>query len=163
MKNLNRNRLFTVLASVAMAAFLYPASLMAQVQTTITTNSAAQTKTSTQMQLTSATNAVVGSEIFIDQELELITAISGTVATVQRGAAGTTPASHAVTTSLLVGTPDKFQSVDPPFGACTSATDYPGNAKPWVNVTDGNIWLCRSSLWQGTNTQNLSYNSLTQQ
>lgn len=138
--------------------------LYAQTQTSITTLSAAQTQAATVAQLTSATNAVVGSYIFVDLEAELITAITSTTATVQRGAAGTTPAAHANATSLLVGTPDRFQSVDPPFGTCTQGS-YPGNAKPWVNVTTGSIWLCRAAtnLWVGTNTQNLIYNSLTQQ
>src|SRR6185503_19549367 len=90
---------------------------------TATTLSAAMTSTQTTVSLTSATgvtapNFQTGSGItylLVDQELMLVTGISGTVASVVRGVNGTPAQSHVSGGQVQIGLPADFptqQNID---------------------------------------------------
>jgi hypothetical protein len=112
------------------------------------------------VQLASATNIVVGTEIFMDQEAMLVTTQGSptTNYTVQRGYDGTVAAAHAVgaivyagPTSGTVGSPFVLQ--DPPPGtACTLSNQVYSMlivvgslGNPYVN---GHLWTCSGSRWE---------------
>lgn len=118
-----------------------------------TTTSAAQTATDTTLSLTSASAAsgstfgavAVGQYILVDQEMELITALSSTTATVQRRGR---PTAHASGTPVYIGPAGSFQSVDPAAGACTTANQ----PKWWINITSGAVFTCgANSVWARSN------------
>lgn len=107
---------------------------------------------------TGAAQAIaVGQELFVDLEAMQVRAISGTTLTVSRGFDGTVAVSHPSAAVVFSGPTNFFQRADPPYGSCTTATM---TARPWVNVKNGMIWLCISSVWKATNVQPITYNSV---
>jgi len=138
----------------------------AQVILNYTTLSAAMTATATTLTLTSASAVgtatvgapAVGNMLYVEHEAMVITAITGTRVTVNRGQSGTFAAAHATSAQVFTGPGSAFRQADPPLQACTTATM---GVRPWINVINGNIWQCVSSKWQGTNIMNLTYNSVT--
>lgn len=158
-------RLHTVLG-VLLLALTVGVGLHAQSYTYAlnnTTLSAAQSASATTATLTS-TSAITGSSfgavavgqaLFVDHELERITAVSGSVVTVNRDYRGAT--SHASGARVFLGAPNAFQNADPPLGSCTQASE----PLPWINVQTGTVWICRGSTgWTGTNVAAITYNSV---
>lgn len=142
------------------------------VRLTSTTISAAQTAVQTFVALATATGVSQSDGniappsttqgafiVYVDREEQRVTAISGTTATVQRGWGGTAATSHANAARVWFGLEGNFQSSDPPWGSCVS----PVKVVPWINVLSGNVWICKSSLWQASNVMNITYNSTTSQ
>lgn len=86
-----------------------------------TTLSAAITNSQTSFGVASATgitapifNTGVGiTYLFVETELMLVTGITGTVVTVQRGVGGTPTSSHASSTPVLAGLPGDFGPIVP--------------------------------------------------
>lgn len=129
-----------------------------------TTLSSAVTATATSVVVASTSAVVsgaqamaVGQELYIDLEAMLIRAISGTTLTVSRGFDTTVQNSHPSGAVVFSGPTNFFQHGDPPYGSCTTATMI---ARPWINVKNGNVWLCKSSLWKASNVQPITYNSV---
>lgn len=156
---------FYALAALFAVFALVASPVQAQSTITNTTLSAAVTATTFTVTVASATGAVAGSFIYVDRELMLINAASGTTLTVQRAQGGTGPQGHASGATVLVGTGAQFQSVDPNYGTCTTSS-YRATTKPWVNTTNGNVWLCRFGAggigtWQATNPTPITGSSLT--
>lgn len=140
--------LVTTLAILALSV-----SAFAQTYTlNSTTLSAAVAATDTTVALTSASAATgssfggvaAGQGLYVDQEYMLITAVSGTTATVQRRNNRTTPATtHASGQTVYIGTPAAFMRVDPTTGVCATASQ----GDPWINIDKGLIWRCLGSQW----------------
>lgn len=104
-----------------------------------------------------APNLAVGQELYIDLEAMIVRAIAGTTLTVSRGADGTSAQAHPSGAVVFSGPTNYFQRSDPPFGACTTATM---TARPFINVKNGNVWLCIASKWTATNVQPITFNSV---
>lgn len=100
---------------------------------------------------------VVGHELFFGLEAATVTAINGLVVSVRRGVDGTVQQSHKTAEVVFWGDSDRFQQSDPPYGSCTTATML---ARPWINVRNGNVWLCKSSIWTATNVNPITWNSV---
>lgn len=156
-----------------LAALLFAGSVQAQTILNSTTLNGAVTQNQTTVTLTSVTlNIVNGAAAFspaiaVGQELVvadgggleamIITAINGTVLTVQRGQAGTVQAAHATGGVVFVGPTSNFYNGPP---GSTSGTD-PGAActraqlrvLPYIEIgagTAGIIWTCGSQGTPGT-------------
>lgn len=139
-----------------------------------TTLNGAVTATANTVRLTSASASsasnvgapAVGHIIWTaDNEAMQITATNvggvSTVFGVIRGQLGTKPAAHATSLVVVTGPPSAFQAVDAPpgvspGGACTAANI---GAAPWINLTNGNMGNCRSSLWKMTNFRTMTFDS----
>lgn len=144
MKNIIRISILGLLASVA--AF---AQINSVLQTSL---SAAITASQTRFAVASATGingssaSVPGSVLYIVElgqtrgEAVKVVSLSGTTVTVRRGEVGRATG-HASGAMVLVATaPNWFYSTDP-TGTCTAASVY---ASPYVNIVNGNQWLCSS-------------------
>lgn len=141
--------LVTTLAILALSA-----SAFAQTFThNTTTTAAAQLATDTTLTLTAVTAATgssfgavaAGQFIYVDQEMELITSMASTVATVQRR---NRPTAHASGAPVYIGPGSAFQRLDPPAGTCTTANQ----PKWWINVDQGTVFTCgANSVWAKSN------------
>jgi hypothetical protein len=90
-----------------------PAPLSAQATMTSTTLSAAITNTQQIFTVASATGistTAPGTRLYTDKEEMLVTAISGTSVTVQRGVDGTGTSAHASGSTVYVGPPSSRPS-----------------------------------------------------
>lgn len=96
-----------------------------------------------------------GMTIFVDLEAMRVVSVSGTTVQVARGSSPTTAQSHPNAAKVLWGPSAYFQQADPPYGSCTAPVLF----IPWINLRNGNNWLCRSSTWQATNIQPITMNS----
>lgn len=145
MKNLTRISLLCL----ALLAVQPPAS--AQINTVVqTTLSAAVTQTATRFAVASVTgivapsfsSGIVGSQLYVVDpgqtkgEVMNVVSISSTTLTVTRTQSAKPHVSGAMV--LVATAPNWFSSTDP-TGGCTTASTY---AKPLVNITTGNQWLC---------------------
>lgn len=144
---------------------LSSASLLAQTNpATSTTLSAALDSSATVVRVASASGLTAGaSGIYVDGEYMTVSAISGTVLTVQRGQLGTVGRAHISGATVIKGPVGMFTTVDAGPGACPSS---PQQYLVSVNTVNGNVWFCQNGTagtryWRGTNTRMLTYNSLT--
>jgi hypothetical protein len=81
--------------------------------------------------------------LYIDQELMEVVSISGTTATVRRGASPTRAATHSSGAVVWLGAPGSFANGDP-SGACTAAaTGY----SPRIVPSTRRFWSCVDSEW----------------
>ena len=151
-------------------ALCLSAPVSAQTYLSSTTNSAAINATQTSFTVASATGIAAGGALYVNRELMSVRSVSGTVVTVVRGQSGTVANAHGASQTLIVipsaAVPSVVSANDPSplngFGAC-SRTEH--RYLPIINVTNGNVWLCRPSgsstgIWMGTNAAPLTYNSL---
>lgn len=153
------------LAIAALAAFSAP-PVFAQTGAYVfnyTTLSAAVTASTTTFPLTS-TSARTGSTsgapaagqcAFVGNELVRIVSISGSNATVTRDTQN--PASHASGATIFTGACAQLKLVDPPFAS--GGLNCAQQPLPWINTSNGNIWVCRSAAWTATNVIPITYNS----
>lgn len=141
-------RFAAALALVSVVAFVGVAGLGAQTFThNTTTLASAQSATDSTLVLTAVTAAsgssfgavAAGQFIFVDQELELITSMSSTTATVRRG---TRPVAHASGAPVFIGPGSAFQNADPAPGTCV-INSFP---KWWINQITGSIFTCPANL-----------------
>lgn len=169
-----------LLTLLAFALLVLPVSTQTYLTTT-TLNGAVTSLSTNRIALTSTagiTAAYCGGSVqncglFVDREYMTVTSIpaSGTVQ-VTRAAAGTTGSLHATLRTVIIGPQNVFSGSDydgvtgrSPGGPCTASLF---TYLPVVNVTNGNVWLCRPGVvtasplgaWVGTNTTALTYNSL---
>jgi hypothetical protein len=112
---------------------------------TITTLNGAVDNVTTQFTLTSASAVTAGSSyIFLDRELDAVTAVSGNVVTIQRGVSGTKQAAHANNAPVVIGLPAQF-SFTTPTGSCTRSNEQ---YLPKINVATGTVSDCLGGVWQ---------------
>jgi len=132
---------------LTVAGFILAFALAGNAQTALvqTTLSAAINSSQTNIVLASVTGLARNTYgIYIDREFMTITAVNTTsrVVSVVRGANGTRGTSHAASTMVLYGVTGAssggFQNYDP-YGSCVTAQQQ---YTPWVNVLNGNQWLC---------------------
>ncbi len=127
------------------------------------------------------TNAYCGGSVnmcalYVDRELMNVVAVpaSGTVQ-VQRGASSTPVSFHAALRTVFIAPKQVYASSDyglndgrAPGAPCT-VTNF--SYLPIINVTNGNIWLCRKGIvsvngstvaaaWVATNSGPITYNSI---
>lgn len=144
--------------------FLTVAPAAAQTLLTATTFAAAVTTDSqTVVSLSSATGVTANNVyLFVPLTGEVMTVVgggvNGTLITVTRGQAGTRAYPVASGGDVFV-MPPAAGVIRDPGGACTRGTGI-ARYSPVINVTNGNIWVCRSSLWNGTNKRLITYNSI---
>lgn len=161
---------FITILTVGLGAFLLIGQPIAQTATPYiinnTTLAAALNATSRTVSITSASAfsppsqaVAAGQWGFVDLEAFLINSISGTTLQVQRGVGGKT-GPHASGAKVFFGASNQFQSTDPPGGYGASCVVGSVIVVPWVNVNNGNVGLCRSSIWAATNVQPVTYNSV---
>jgi hypothetical protein len=125
-----------------------PGVAWAQTYLTHTTLSSAVTATATTVTVASATNVAAGSQLLVDLELLDVTAVSGTTATVRRGAGGGgSPAvAHASGTPVWVVSSTQglgFTTYDV-SGTCTQTGQQ---YLPHINTRTGAVFDCEAGLW----------------
>lgn len=125
--------------------------------TSTTLSSAVTSPTQTQIVVASATGIAAGGALYVDHELMIVTAVSGTTITVTRFQA---PNTHAASSTVIIipaaARATALVTRDPRAGSCT-LTDY--QYLPIINTDTGNVWLCRyigtavtaSRVWAATN------------
>lgn len=143
------------------------APVAAQTVANTTTLSAAIDANVTTFRVASTSNITVTSTanstgLFIPQTGEYMQVLSvpasGTV-TVRRGISPTRPyAAPSSATVIIVTSPDMLIAYDP-AGACTRGSGL-ARYSPVLNLATGMVWVCRSSLWQGTSLTLSTYNSI---
>ena len=165
MKRVVHGLILALLVSVPVSA--QPAAQPTHLVTT--TNTPAITSTQTSFALGAVTGLAAGAAIYVDRELMSIRSVSGLTVTVVRGQAGTVANSHTAGRTVILipvaAVPTVTTSVDPAqtsgVGGCT-VTNY--QYLPIINVTTGNVWLCRwvdnVKVWAATNATLVTYNSL---
>jgi len=131
------------LALVTLALLIGAVGASAQTATTTTTLADAVTSTgATTIRVSSATGFTAGTTwAYVGRELMKVLDVSGTTITVQRGANGTIPATHLISTPIYVGPFNVFRSSDP-SGSCTSTNE---KYLPQINPATGGIWDCSST------------------
>ena len=164
MKRLNTLILVVALllvASVSQAQTIVNNTTLNGAITSVGANSFVLTSASA---ITGATAPAVGHCLYVERELMQITAISSTRVTVIRGTGGTSAALHPTGAVVFTGACGNFRNADPvgtspqaSLKACTTATM---GVRPFVNTANGNIWLCKSSVWTATNAMVITYNSV---
>ncbi len=135
-----------------------------------TTLSGAITATQTTLVLASASVSsgatvpapAVGQCLMDDTEVMRITAVSGTTMTVSR--APVNPVAHATSSVIWTGPCQLFKSTDPPVAAVNATAGQQlcsTQPRPWINVTNGNVWICNTmnNGWRGTNAITFTYGS----
>ena len=147
-----------------------PAS--AQTYLTSTTNSAAITASQTTFAVASASGIAAGGALYVNREYMTVRSVSGLNITVQRGQAGTVANAHGASQTVIIipaaAVPTVVTSVDPtPIDGVGSCTREAHQYLPIINVTNGNVWLCRYTAaaqtfrrWAATNEVLITYNSL---
>ncbi|HEY1340985.1 MAG TPA: hypothetical protein VGF59_25915 [Bryobacteraceae bacterium] len=141
-----------MLKKIAIVGLLATAAAFAQLNSIVQTSlSAAITSSQTSFNVASATGinapttTVPGSVLYVvdpgqkQGEAMPVVAVSSTTITVRR--TNGRAVAHASGSMVLVATsPNWFYSVDPQ-GTCTAASVY---VSPYINITNGNQWLCSS-------------------
>jgi hypothetical protein len=149
----------TLKALLSLSALALALPLCAQTSLTSTTLSSAVTSASaSSIVLASATgisapapvsgNVTAGptyTELFVDQEAMLVTAVNGKTINVVRGVSSTSGATHASGSVVWVATPSQLYTVQP-TGSCTAAN----TVNPYINVQTGQFWFCDTGTgnWQ---------------
>lgn len=169
-----------IINSIVVIAVLFGCTSAAQAQQYIlsntTLNGAITSTGANSLVLTSASAfsasnvgaPAVGQCLYVERELMQITAISSTRATVIRGTGGTGAALHPTAAVVFTGPCNAFKAADPvstagvsgslpSLKACTLASM---GSRPFINVLNGNVWLCISSVWTATNAMVITYNSV---
>lgn len=131
------------------------------VSTTLSANLGA---TDTTVSLTATTSVAAGQFAFVDRELMRVNSVDTTAGTmnVQRGQGGTAAAAHDNTERIFITAGGDYRTTDPDYGAdCTRGVGQAA-VSPWINTRNGNISNCLATgVWNATNTQLLTYNSIT--
>lgn len=148
-----------------------------------TTTTAAVTRDATVIPMTAVSGTIsvagqpattralqAGDGLYIDGEYLSVmpTYVSGLQVPVTRGLLGTTAKAHVSGATVVYGPPGIFSVTDPGAGSssCVSGQQQPAPFLVLINVVTGNAWLCRQTsptvrVWVGTNSRQLTYNSLT--
>lgn len=157
-------------------------AINAQAQTTIdnTTFSTALTGIGTQanpyetvvsLTATTCTGCTFGAQTMLFAGRELMQVMGNYVSgstniPVRRGVQGTPTGPHSTSETVFVGPPIRFRGVgtvgaqlgDPAGDSCVKS-NYAFT--PWINVSNGNIWVCSLiNKWLGSNTAPLTWNSI---
>lgn len=161
-----------IVLGLVLVLSLMGAPAFAQTYLTSTTLSNATNASQSTLVVASATGIAAGGALYIDRELVDVRSVSGTTITVVRGTAGTVANSHGASRTVIIvpaaAKASVITAVDPAgsagVGTCT-VTDYA--YQPILNVTNGNVWLCRytaaaqsARVWAATNNVLITYNSL---
>ena len=117
--------------------------------------------TTTTFILGSTSNVTAGTTgLFIPLTGEYMTVttipVSGTV-TVSRGASGTRPMLAPAAARVVITQVGSVINYDP-GGACTRGTGI-ARFSPVINLANGVMWICRTSLWRGALGRDLDENS----
>lgn len=141
-------RFYSLLALVGV--LFLPVSVSAQTALNETTLSSAVTSSQQTIQIASATGIADGYGIYIDREYMTVAAswTSGTTIPVIRRAGAT---SHAASTPVFIGPPSAFITADR-SGSCVAANE---SYLPQINVSNGNIWDCSSTVEKWVNLRDL--------
>ena len=153
-------------------ALLASVPLEAQTYLTSTTNSAAVTASATVIPVASASGIAAGGALYVNREYMTVRSVSGLNITVTRGQSGTVANSHGASQTVIIipaaAIPTVVTSVDPAQTAGVGTCDITAfQYQPIINVTNGNVWLCRytaaaqsARVWAATNQTLITYNSL---
>jgi hypothetical protein len=154
------------------AALLVSVPASAQTYLTSTTLSAAVNASSSTFVVVSATGIAAGGGLYVDREFVTVRSVSGTTITVARGQSGTTATAHGSGRTVIIVPAAALSTVisntDPtPFDGVGTCTASNHRYLPVINVTSGNVWLCRyttagqtATIWAATNVAAVTYNSL---
>jgi hypothetical protein len=139
--------------SLTVLAALLASPVLAQTALNSTTLSAAVTATTNTFTVASGSNISANDLAFVDREAVVITAISGTTLTVNRGQAGTAAASHANAALIYTGVPERYYG-NTPSGSCTRANEL---YLPHINLKTGDVSDCPTGTgtWALMNVQGL--------
>lgn len=121
----------------------------AQTALTSTTLSAALTATQTTVQVASATGVSAGVYLFVDREAMRVNSITGTLANVSRGFAGSAARAHITGAVVYVGAASAFSSDGGPGGPVGACTRTAQTTLPRISLPSGNVYDCPV----GTNAQ----------
>lgn len=156
MKMLFRS-LFVVLV---LAALVAPVSAQTTIDNTTFSTAVSSTTTNlVSLASVTCTNCTFGRDtwIYADTELMVVTGAYTSGASnipVLRGQKGTRAGFHTTTAKVWVGPATRFQTNDPPGGACNKKSGPGTNGfYPWINVSNGYRWLCDNGQDVNTSTQ----------
>jgi hypothetical protein len=152
-------RTLTLLVALGLLGAAPATAQNANLRTT-TLAAAVNTTSENTIRLTATTGLRVGDGLFVDAEYMTVSAISGTLITVMRGAGGVVGV-HASGAAVFYGAPSTFRNNDPAPGICVRAA----NPNVWINTTNANLWVCglmgeTPTVWTGTQVRRLTYNSV---
>lgn len=156
-------KLNTLRSLVLLIGIMGLLALPAQAQTILTqgtVSTAVTSTTTTTVIVSSATGLAVNTtSLFfpITGEIMSVNSISGTTVGVTRGANGTVPQLLAASAVFIIAQTGSVVGYEP-GGACTRGQGI-ARFSPVISSRSGNIYVCRSSIWQGTNTRLITYNS----
>lgn len=123
-----------------------PAELQAQAIVTTTLSSGVGTITTSQndtYSVASGNGFVVGYLLLVDQEVDTVISVAGTMIGVRRPQGGL-QASHSTGATVYVGPPSLFNQGDPTSLSC----NYGASQNPWINIQTGRIYTCAvSGVW----------------
>ncbi len=144
---MKKNLTFAILG-----VFLMVFAGFGQTSTTNTTLSSAINSSQTSVTVASATGIVassVGADflIAVNKEIMKVTAVSGTLLTVQRGAKGTGSSAHVANAVAWAGPPSVFWQTDPVRGSTCTAANQP--YLPIVSLSSGTVWTCTNAATWG--------------
>jgi hypothetical protein len=94
-----------------------------------------------------AYGAATQTELYVDQEAMLVTALNGKFVGVVRGYNSTQAATHGSGAVVWIGTPNQFFAVAP-NGSCTAAN----TVNPYIDTMNGQFFLCDSVSGNWLNT-----------
>ncbi len=134
--------------SLILALLLVALPAFGQTALNSTTLNEAVNNSETRIDIVSASNVSVGDIAFVDREAMLVLVVDSTNnrIRVQRGFSGTVAVRHANTEVVWIDKAARFIKKDL-SGACTSASEFPSYT-PLINVSNGNAFRCRSSIWE---------------
>lgn len=163
-------RLYAAFIVLAMAVLVTDMAAVAQTGQYVisyTTLSSAQAATDTTAVLTSASARsgstfgapAAGQCLFVDRELERITAVASTTMTVTRDRTNGA-ATHASGATVFTAPCSAFKTADPNYAS--GGLTCSGQPLPWINQANGNIWVCMggTNKWSVSNVTNITYNSV---
>jgi hypothetical protein len=141
------------LLKLTLVALLASVSAFAQTAVTQTTLTAAVTSTSARTLLVASATGIVtpspltglSTQLYIDDEMLDVTAVSGTLITVRRGANGTRARTHITGSNVYAAPPGLGAFIDYPLGGSCPAGSYP--ATPMIDYFDAYIFQCQGGQW----------------
>lgn len=116
-------------------------SALAQTFASTTLATALSTTTGTTVVVSSATGIIQGYWVYVDREAMLVTNVSGTTLTVQRGTAGFI-STHFVGAPIYSGPPSWFARQPPTSTSCPSGPNI------YIDVDGGGMWTCQGGIYR---------------
>ncbi len=147
-----------IIISLLAALLLTSGVASAQTYSRSTTLGAAVTSTSANVVAVASATGITANTtgLWVDNEFMVVNRVNGLQISVQRGSNGSVAQTHA--TSAVVVVQPVIATVSTTLSGSCTASNY--QYLPLLNPATGDLWLCRSSVWKGTNNRIVTANSI---